>query len=61
MSVDVTALATQVNKCTAVNWPVNFYIMGKGKMMKNGPYSNSPLSSSVCAYFEGKSLSFVPP
>ena len=35
---DVTALATQVNKYTAVNWPVNFYITGEGKMMKNGPY-----------------------
>ena len=28
---DVTALATQVNKYTAVNWPVNFYITGEGK------------------------------
>ena len=35
---DVTALATQVNKCTAVMWTVNFNITGNGKMMKNGPY-----------------------
>ena len=35
---DVTALATQVNKCTAVNWAVNFYIKDNGKMMKNGPH-----------------------
>ena len=35
---DVTALATQVNKCTAVVWTVNFNITGNGKMMKNGPY-----------------------
>ena len=35
---DVTALASQVNKCTAVMWTVNFNITGNGKMMKNGPY-----------------------
>ena len=35
---DVTALATQVNKCTPVKWTVNFNITGNGKMMKNGPY-----------------------
>ena len=35
---DVTALATQVNKCTAVMWTVNFNITGNGKMMKNGLY-----------------------
>ena len=35
---DVTALATQVNKCTAVVWTVNFNITGNEKMMKNGPY-----------------------
>ena len=61
---DVTALATQVNKCTAVMWTVNFNIMGTvpGKWWKMGRiYSNSLISSSVCAYFEGKTLSFVPP
>ena len=35
---DVTALATQVNKCTAVMWTVNFNITGNRKMMKNGLY-----------------------
>ena len=35
---DVTALATQVNKRTEVNWTVNFNITGNGKMMKNGPH-----------------------
>ena len=35
---DVTALATQVNKCTEVKWAVNFNINGNGKMMKNGLY-----------------------
>ena len=35
---DVTALATQVNKCTAVMWTVNFNITDNGKMMKNWPY-----------------------
>ena len=34
----VTALATQVNKCTAVMRKVNFNIMGSGKMMKNGSH-----------------------
>ena len=33
---DVTALATYVNKCTEVNWTVNFNITGNRKMMKNG-------------------------
>ena len=33
---DVTALATHVNKCTEVNWTVNFNITGNRKMMKNG-------------------------
>ena len=28
---DVTGLLTQVNKCTVVNWPVNFYITGNGE------------------------------
>ena len=27
-SRDVTVLLTQVNKCTVVNWPVNYYITG---------------------------------
>ena len=35
---DVTAIATQVNKCAAVNWAVKFYITGNGKMMTNVPY-----------------------
>ena len=35
---DITALATQVNKITAVKWTVSFNITGNGKMMKIGPY-----------------------
>ena len=36
---DITALVTQVNKCTEVNWTVNFFnITGNGKMIKNGPH-----------------------
>ena len=39
-----------------------FYITGNGKMMKNGPYLFKFSDfSPVCAYFEGKTLSFVPP
>ena len=34
--LDVTALATHVNKCTEVNWTVNFNTTGNRKMMKNG-------------------------
>ena len=32
---DVTALAAHINKCTEVNWTVNFNITGNRKMMKN--------------------------
>ena len=33
---DVTALVTHVNKCTEVNWMMNFDITSNRKMMKNG-------------------------
>ena len=52
-SRDVTALATQVNKCTEVKWVVNFNIMGNGKMVKNGLYlfKFSDFFKSVCLFW----------
>ena len=58
---DVTALATQVNKCNAVMWTVNFNITGNGKMMKNGPYlfKFTDFFISLCL-FRRESIVFCP-
>ena len=42
---------------------VNFNITGNGENDKKMGriFSNSPIFSPVCAYFEGKTLSLVPP
>ena len=50
---DVTALATQVNKCTEVKWVVNFNITGNGKMVKNGLYlfKFSDFFTSLCLFW----------
>ena len=48
------------NQATPMNWPVNFYNTGNGKMMKTGCiYSNSLIFSPVCAYFVPPSASMM--
>ena len=59
---DVTALAAHINKCTEVNWTVNFNITGNRKMMKQTccNHSNSLIFFTSLRLIRRKNIVFCP-